>query len=231
MQRVLVVHGEKAIRDMLSASLEGADYDVQVVPTSLSAQEAVMEDVPDLVLLDWNLPGTSAFELLRRLKRNEATARIPVILLMADDDEAAINSGFDAGAEDHINIQCTPRELVARIKAVLRRNELEVLTEPLCVDSLVLDPISYRVSIDGNLIYLSPTGFRLLKFFMMNQDRVFTRNQILDHVWRGNVSVDERTVDVHIRRLRKAISIQQHDKYLQTVRGAGYRFSRQTITS
>ena len=229
MQKILVIHGDEAMLDMLAMSLESADYEVRVADSAESAHELIKQEAPNLILLDWSLPGTTGVELLRGLKRNESTASLPVLLLTEDAGQSVASPGFDAGADGKISTQSAPRELISQVRTVLRRNGHNELTEQVEIDSLVFDPISYRVSIDGQLIDLSPTGFRLLKFFLMNQDRVFTRNQILDHVWHGNVDVDERTVDVHIRHLRKAISVLEHDKYIQTVRGAGYRFSTQGL--
>lgn len=224
-QRILVVDDEVAIRDMLTMSLEAGGFEVLQAESAMEAHGIIVDQNLDLVLLDWMMPGTTGLELLRRLKRNELTENLPVVMLTAKTDEDNTIAGLDSGADDYIVKPFSPRELVSRVKAVLRRIGREDLTDPVEVDGLVFDPIGHRVSINDSLINLGPTEYRLLQFFLTHQERVYTRNQILDFVWGGNVYIDERTVDVHIRRLRKAISSDGHDKYIQTVRGAGYRFS------
>ena len=176
------------------------------------------------------MPGTSGIEFLRRLRREEININIPVIMLTAKVEETSKISGLDSGADDYIAKPFSPRELVSRVKAVLRRTSGKNLKDVIKVDALTFDPISYRVSINDQLIPLGPTEYKLLQFFLTHQERVYTRDQILDYVWGRNVYLDERTVDVHIRRLRKAISIAGQDNYVQTVRGAGYRFSTQVNT-
>ena len=171
------------------------------------------------------MPGTTGLELLRRLKRDELTEKIPVIMLTAKAEEDSKIYGLDSGADDYISKPFSPRELVSRVKAVLRRVGREDLDEPISVGELVFDPVSHKVTISGGSVNLAPTEFRLLQFFLTHQERVYSRDQILDYVWGSNVYLDERTVDVHIRRLRKAISVAGHENYVQTVRGAGYRFS------
>lgn len=222
---ILVVDDEPAIRDMLCVALEAADYHVLEAENAQQAHITIVDQQPDLVLLDWMMPGTSGLELLRRLKRDEVTEKTPVIMLTAKAEEDSKISGLDSGADDYIAKPFSPRELISRVKAVLRRIGREDLKEPITVDQLLFDPISHRVSIGDQAINLGPTEYRLLQFFITHQERVYSRNQILDYVWGSNVYLDERTVDVHIRRLRKAISVAGHDNYVQTVRGAGYRFS------
>ena len=229
-QRILVVDDEVAIRDMLLMSLEGAGFDVLQAENAQEAHGIIVDEELDLVLLDWMMPGTSGLELLRRLKRNEMTEKLPVVMLTAKAEEDSAIAGLDSGADDYIVKPFSPRELISRVKAVLRRNEREELVVPIDINGLAFDPISHRVSIEGKPVNLGPTEYRLLEFLLTHQERVYSRNQILDYVWGGNVYIDERTVDVHIRRLRKAISAHGHDKYVQTVRGAGYRFSTQIIT-
>ncbi|HEY9149742.1 MAG TPA: phosphate regulon transcriptional regulator PhoB, partial [Gammaproteobacteria bacterium] len=180
---------------------------------------------PDLILLDWMLPGISGVDLARRLKREELTRNIPIIMLTAKGEEADRIRGLDVGADDYVVKPFSPRELVARIHAVLRRVSPETPEPVLEVDGLVLDSVGHRVSAKGQRLEMGPTEFRLLHFFMTHPDRVYSREQLLDRVWGRNVYVEERTVDVHIRRLRKAIEARGHDKLIQTVRGAGYRFS------
>jgi len=224
---VLIVDDEAAIRDMLCIALEAADFNVLDAENAQQAHAAIIDKQPDLVLLDWMMPGTTGLELLRRLKRDDLTAKIPVIMLTAKAEEDSKISGLDAGADDFIPKPFSPRELISRVKAVLRRVGREELQEPISIDQLVFDPIGHRVSIADQAINLGPTEYRLLQFFLTHQERVYSRDQILDYVWGGNVYLDERTVDVHIRRLRKAISVAGHENYVQTVRGAGYRFSVQ----
>jgi two-component system phosphate regulon response regulator PhoB len=212
---------------MLVISLESAGYNVLQAENAKTAHSLVLDKHPDLILLDWMMPVTTGLELLRRLKRDEMTDHIPVIMLTAKAEESSKISGLDSGADDYIAKPFSPRELLSRIKAILRRVSREELKNTIVVGGLEFDPLEHRISIAGNLINLAPTEFRLLQFFLTHQERVYSRDQILDYVWGKNVYLDERTVDVHIRRLRKAISVAGHDEYVQTVRGAGYRFSTQ----
>ena len=228
---ILLVDDEVAIRDMLSIALEAADYNVLQAENAQQAHAIIIDRHPDLVLLDWMMPGTTGLELLRRLKRDELTERVPVIMLTAKAEEDSKISGLDAGADDYIAKPFSPRELISRVKAVLRRIGREELKDPIHVGDMVFYPIGHRVNIGSQPVNLGPTEYRLLQFFLTHQDRVYSRDQILDYVWGGNVYLDERTVDVHIRRLRKAISVAGHDNYVQTVRGAGYRFSTQIQTA
>lgn len=222
---ILVVDDEAPIRDMLRVALEMAEYNVIEAGDAQHAHALIVDQKPDLILLDWMLPGTSGIELARRLKKDEMTREVPIIMLTAKGEEDNKIQGLEIGADDYITKPFSPRELVARLKAVLRRTDSLADAEPLQVDGLTLDPSSHRVSINGNPVQMGPTEYRLLEFFLTHQERVYTRGQLLDHVWGGNVYVEERTVDVHIRRLRKALSVEDHDKFIQTVRGAGYRFS------
>ncbi len=177
------------------------------------------------------MPHTSGLELLRRLRRDELTEKLPVIMLTAKSEEDNLVQGLDSGADDYVSKPFSPRELIARTRAVLRRKMPQIPEETVQVGSLVFDPVSHHVTIGGRTISMGPTEFRLLGFFLTHQDRVYSRDQILDHVWGGNVYMDERTVDVHIRRLRKALSVDSHDQLIQTVRGAGYRFSTRMTTA
>jgi two-component system phosphate regulon response regulator PhoB len=222
---ILLVDDEAAIRDMLSIALEAADYNVLQAENAQQAHASIIDRQPDLVLLDWMMPGTTGLELLRRLKRDELTEKIPVIMLTAKAEEDSKISGLDAGADDYIPKPFSPRELISRVKAVMRRIGREELKDVINVGEMHFDPQSHRVSISGEYINLGPTEYRLLQFFLTHQERVYSRDQILDYVWGGNVYLDERTVDVHIRRLRKAISVAGHENYVQTVRGSWYRFS------
>ena len=224
---ILLVDDEEAIRDMLAIALEAADYNVLQAENAQQAHACIIDRHPDLVLLDWMMPGTTGLELLRRLKRDELTEKIPVIMLTAKAEEDSKISGLDAGADDYIAKPFSPRELISRVKAVLRRIGREELKDAIIIDQMRFDPLSHRVSIADKDINLGPTEYRMLQFFLTHQERVYSRDQILDYVWGGNAYLDERTVDVHIRRLRKAISVAGHENYVQTVRGAGYRFSTQ----
>ena len=224
---ILLVDDEAAIRDMLAIALEAADYNVLQAENAQQAHACIIDRHPDLVLLDWMMPGTTGLELLRRLKRDELTEKIPVIMLTAKAEEDSKISALDAGADDYVAKPFSPRELISRVKAVLRRIGREELKDAIIVDQMRFDPLSHRVSIADKDINLGPTEYRMLQFFLTHQERVYSRDQILDYVWGGNAYLDERTVDVHIRRLRKAISVAGHDNYVQTVRGAGYRFSTQ----
>ena len=226
---ILVVDDEPAIRDMISAALDVAGYDCLQAENAQQAHGMIIDEQPDLVLLDWMMPGTSGIELIRRLQRDELTKNVPVILLTAKVAEDNMVQGLESGADDYITKPFSPRALIARISAVLRRSEAELPQEPIQVNQLLFDPVSHRVTIAGEPITMGPTEFRLLSFFLTHQERVYSRDQILDHVWGGNVYMDERTVDVHIRRLRKAISLEGHDRFIQTVRGAGYRFSTKVV--
>lgn len=224
---ILIVDDEVAIRDMLCVALEAADFNVLQAANAQQAHATIIDSQPDLAVLDWMMPGTTGLELLRRLKRDELTAKLPIIMLTAKAEEDSKIAGLDAGADDYLAKPFSPRELISRVKAILRRIGRQDLQEPITIGELIFDPIGHRVSIAGQSITLGPTEYRLLQFFLTHQERVYSRGQILDYVWGGSVYLDERTVDVHIRRLRKAISVAGHENYVQTVRGAGYRFSAQ----
>lgn len=224
-QSILVIDDEPAIRDMLQIALDAAGFKVGLAEDAKQAYPIIIDTPPDLILLDWMMPGTSGIELLRRLRRDEIN--VPVIMLTAKVEEASKISGLDSGADDYIAKPFSTRELISRVKAILRRTSEESIKEVIFADALKLDQLNRRVNIGDTLISLGPTEYKLLQFFLTHQDRVYTRDQILDNVWGRNVYLDERTVDVHIRRLRKAISIAGHENYVQTVRGAGYRFSIQ----
>lgn len=223
---VLIVDDEPAIREMIAVALEMADYECLEAADALEAHALIIDRQPDIILLDWMLPGTSGIELARRLKKEDTTAGIPIIMLTAKVEEDNKIRGLEVGADDYITKPFSPRELVARLKAVLRRATPPGIDSPIEVDQLTLDPASHRVTANDGSLNVGPTEYRLLQFFMTHQERVYTRSQLLDQVWGGNVYVEERTVDVHIRRLRKALG-ERHDYLIQTVRGAGYRFSTQ----
>ncbi|MDJ0877625.1 MAG: phosphate regulon transcriptional regulator PhoB [Halieaceae bacterium] len=228
---VLIVDDEFAIRDMLRMALEIAEFNCLEAENIQSAYQVIVDERPDIVLLDWMLPGGSGIELLRRLKRNEATRDLPVIMLTAKTTEDNVIQGLDVGADDYITKPFAPRELIARIRALLRRSTGGVEESTLQVAELTLDSDSKRIFLAGDLIDLGPTEFRLLQFFMSHPERAYTRNQLLDQVWGANVYVEERTVDVHIRRLRKSLQTGNHDysRLIQTVRGTGYRFSARGV--
>jgi len=222
---VLIVEDEPAIREMVSFALARAGFEVDEAVDGGEAQERIASRLPDMILLDWMLPGTSGIDLARRLKRDEYTRDVPIIMLTARGEEDDRVGGLEAGVDDYVTKPFSPRELVARIKAVMRRTVPENEDKPLEVDGLTLDPGSHRASVDGNALEMGPTEFRLLQFFMTHPERVYSRSQLLDRVWGRNTYVEERTVDVHILRLRKALGPSGYDRYVQTVRGAGYRFS------
>lgn len=221
---VLIVDDEAPIREMIAVALEMADYNCLEAANAKDAHALAVDRRPDLILLDWMLPGTSGVELARRLKREEITAEIPIIMLTAKAEEDNKIQGLEVGADDYITKPFSPKELVARLKAVLRRTTPPGIEAPIEIDGLRLDPIGHRVTANGGALSMGPTEYRLLQFFMTHTERVYTRSQLLDQVWGGNVYVEERTVDVHIRRLRKALG-DAHDYLIQTVRGTGYRFS------
>ena len=225
---VLIVDDEAAIREMVSLALETAKFNVLEASDSQEGRAIIIDSQPDVVLLDWMMPGTTGLELLRRLRRDPLTEKIPVILLTAKTSEDSKITGLDSGADDFISKPFSPKELVSRIMAVIRRSTVTEPSEPIKVGEMLFDPESHRVSICDEPVEIGPTEYRMLQFFLTHQERVYSRDQILDHVWGPNVYLDERTVDVHIRRLRKAISVAGHEKYVQTVRGAGYRFSTRT---
>lgn len=224
-RKILIVDDESPIRDMLRVALEMAEYQCLEAGNAQEAHSLIIDHKPNLILLDWMMPGTSGIELARRLKRDEVTSSIPIIMLTAKGEEDNKIQGLDVGADDYITKPFSPRELVARLKAVLRRTESSLSGATIIVQGLCLDPSSHRVTINNTSVEMGPTEYRMLEFFLTHQERAYTRGQLLDHVWGGNVYVEERTVDVHIRRLRKALTIDGHENLVQTVRGTGYRFS------
>lgn len=223
-KKVLIIDDESSIREMIAIALEMAGYEYLEAENIQQAHEIIVDHRPDLILVDWMMPGGSGIELTRRLKKDTTTAEIPVIMLTAKSEEDNKIQGLEVGADDYITKPFSPRELVARLKAVLRRATPQGVDEPIEIEGLTLDPISQRVTIGSRPLDMGPTEYRLLKFLMTHQERAYSRAQLLDQVWGGNVYVEERTVDVHIRRLRKAIG-STHDFLIQTVRGTGYRFS------
>jgi len=229
-RRILVVEDETPIRDMITFVLEQNGFNVVEAEDFEQATKKIVEPYPDLILLDWMLPGGTGVKLAKSLKQNEYTRNIPIIMLTARGDEEDKVKGFEAGVDDYVTKPFSPKELIARIKAVIRRVSPTSLEEEIEFHGMKLDPVSHRVSIHDNNLDLGPTEFRLLHFFMTHTERVYSREQLLDNVWGTNVYVEDRTVDVHIRRLRKAITGQGHENFIQTVRGSGYRFSGKLST-
>lgn len=222
---ILVVEDEPAIQELLALNLRFAGHEVVLAANAEQAQQEIKAKLPTLVLIDWMLPGTSGVNLAKNLRANERTQDIPIIILTAKGTEADKIAGLEAGADDYVTKPFSPKELLARIKAVLRRRAPQSTDDIIMIDSLHLDPATHRVTGNGKALILGPTEFRLLHFFMTHTERVFSRAQLLDRVWGDHVFVEERTVDVHIRRLRKALAPSQHDSHIETMRGAGYRFS------
>ena len=222
---ILVVEDEPAIQTLVATCLQNAGHQVVRADTAEDAIRRVNEILPDVVLLDWMLPGMSGIQLARRLRGDERTHDLPIIMLTARGEEHDKIAGLDAGADDYLTKPFSPRELLARIKAVLRRRAPQMTSEIIEIEGLRVDPVTHRVSGNGEALDLGPTEFRLLHFFMTHAERVHTRAQLLDQVWGDHVFVEERTVDVHIRRLRAALESSGHDRLIQTVRGTGYRFS------
>ena len=223
--QILVVEDEPAIQVLIAYALEQSGYAVLQAENAEKALEMIDEKLPDLVLLDWMLPKMNGVEFARLIRRKERTKLLPIIMLTARIDESDKVNGLEIGADDYITKPFSPRELVARIKAVLRRRLPERSDELIEVSELRLDPTTYRISVSDYEVTLGPTEFRLLYFLMTHAERVYTRGQLLDRVWGDHVFVEDRTVDVHIRRLRKVLEVVEKDKLLQTVRGSGYRFT------
>ncbi|CDG98932.1 response regulator in two-component regulatory system with PhoR (or CreC), regulation of Pi uptake (OmpR family) [Xenorhabdus bovienii str. puntauvense] len=224
-KRILVVEDEVQIREMVCLVLEQNGYQTVEAEDYDVAVGRLSEPYPDLVLLDWMLPGGSGIQLIKQMKRDSSTRDIPVMMVTARGEEDDRVRGLDVGADDYITKPFSPKELVARIKAVLRRTSPMSAEDIINMDGLILDSSSHRVSSQGQNVEMGPTEFKLLHFFMTHPERVYSREQLLNYVWGTNVYVEDRTVDVHIRRLRKALEVGRHDRMVQTVRGTGYRFS------
>jgi two-component system phosphate regulon response regulator PhoB len=221
---ILVVEDEPAIQELISVSLARSGHTVRRAATAKDAYEAIVEALPDLILLDWMLPDAAGPSLARRLRAESRTREVPIIMLTAragDDDKVA---GLAAGADDYVTKPFSPRELEARIQAVLRRRAPQITKEAVEIEGLVINPATRAVAGNGQTLKMGPTEFELLHFFMTHTDRVYSRTQILDQVWGDHVFIEDRTVDVHIRRLREALSPSGHEDLIETVRGAGYRF-------
>ena len=224
-KQILIVEDERPIREMIAFGLKRAGFDVREAEDTRAARSALADRRPDLMLVDWMLPDTSGLELTRALKRDRETRDLPIIMLTARAAEGDKVAGLDGGADDYLTKPFSPRELLARVNALLRRSSGQDEGDAVVQGTLLLDRASHRVSAGDRPVPLGPTEYRLLEFFMLHPDRVYSREQLLDRVWGGNVYVEERTIDVHIRRLRKALEHVDGDRYVQTVRGAGYRFS------
>lgn len=228
---VLVVEDEQAIAELIALNLRHAGFEVTLAETADQAQAAIDGVLPDLALLDWMLPGQSGVQLARRWRQDERTRELPIIMLTARADEADKVTGLDAGADDYLTKPFSTQELLARIRAVLRRRIPEALDNAVELGGLVLDPATRRVSRAGVELKIGPTEFRLLHFFMTHPERVHSRAQLLDRVWGDHVFIEERTVDVHVKRLREALQPAGCAPMLETVRGAGYRLTRQFVAT
>lgn len=224
-KRILIIDDEPAIRDMVAYALRKAEYEPVPAGDAREAQVRISERVPDLILLDWMLPGTSGLELARRFRRDELTREIPIIMLTARGEENDRVSGLESGVDDYVVKPFSARELLARIKAVMRRSRGDSEDGSVSLGGLRIDGPAHRVFAADTPVEIGPTEYRLLHFFMTHPERVYSRTQLLDQVWGSNVYVEERTVDVHIRRLRKTLEPHGLEGLVQTVRGAGYRFS------
>jgi len=223
-QKILIVEDEVAIREMIKFAFINSKYMLLEAEDAKKAQNVIAEHTPDLILLDWMLPGMSGIDLLKRLRKDDLTKSIPVIMLTARGNEADKVKGLDVGADDYVSKPFSPRELLARIKALLRRSYPEH-GEILSFAQIKMDTATHRVTVNESNVSLGPTEYKLLHFFICHPERVFSRGQLLDNVWGGTVYIEDRTVDVHIRRLRKALAKFDSDELIQTVRGTGYRMS------
>ena len=226
MSRVLVVEDEAAIAELISLNLRHAGFEVTVAADADVAQREVDRVLPDLVLLDWMLPGASGLSLARRWRGQQRTRDVPVIMLTARGEESDKVAGLDAGADDYLTKPFSTQELMARVRAVLRRRAPQSLDAAVDASGLRLDPSTRRVTCDGTDVKLGPTEFKLLHFFMTHPERVHARSQLLDRVWGDHVFIEERTVDVHVKRLRESLSVVHRAGMIETVRGAGYRFTQ-----
>ena len=220
---ILVVEDEPAIQELIAVNLEHAGHRVQRAYNAAEADAMIRDVLPDLIVLDWMLPDLAGTALARRLRADARSKDIPIIMLTARAQEQDKVDGLESGADDYITKPFSPKELLARIKAVLRRRAPQLTDDIIEIDGLQLDPAAHRVSGQGNELQLGPTEFKLLHFFMTHPERVYSRVQLLDHVWGDHVFVEERTVDVHIRRLRQALEPTGYDRLIETVRGSGYR--------
>lgn len=226
MPNVLVVEDEVAIARLIQFGLEQAGFKVCVTQSAEDAQALIDESLPDVVLLDWMLPKMSGVEFAQALRQNKRTCDLPIILLTARGEEMDKELGLNLGADDYVTKPFSPRELVARIKALLRRRTPHKTSEAVTVGKITLNPVDYSVSVDGTPMHFAPTEFKLLHFFMTHTGRIYSRGELLDLVWGDHVFIEERTVDVHIRRLRRELEVAGVADYVQTVRGVGYGFGQ-----
>lgn len=227
MEKILIVEDEQAIREMLKTTLSLAGFECIEAHNATQAYQLTIDERPNLILLDWMLPNNiSGIDLCHRLKKEETLTHIPIIMLTAKGEENNKIQGLDAGADDYITKPFSTRELISRINAILRRTKQQEKT--IQINNLSLDILAKRISIDQTILEIGPTEYRLLEFFMTHTDRAYTRSQLLDHIWGNNAYLEDRTIDVHIRRLRKILEPYNLQHYIQTVRGIGYRFSEKT---
>ena len=224
-KRILIVDDEPAIRDMVAYALRKGGFEPAHAGDAAEAQAAIADRVPDLILLDWMLPGTSGLELARRWRKESLTREVPIIMLTARGEENDRVGGLEAGVDDYVVKPFSARELLARIRAVLRRSREDDEDGSIDAGALRIDGAAHRLYAGDQPVQIGPSEYRLLHFFMTHPERVYSRSQLLDHVWGGSVYVEERTVDVHIRRLRKTLEPYRLEGMVQTVRGSGYRFS------
>tara|TARA_B100001142_G_C14190971_1_gene599936 strand:- start:32 stop:718 length:687 start_codon:yes stop_codon:yes gene_type:complete len=223
---ILIVEDEESILELIAINLHQAGFNPIRSLNAEYAETLIREALPDLIILDWMLPGMSGVEFAKRVRGNPNTKNIPIIMLTAKSDESNKLKGLDTGADDYMTKPFSPKELIARIKAVLRRKSPELVDEPISIKGFTLDPNKHLLQYNDKTITIGPTEFKLLNFFMKNPDRVFSRNQILDKIWGNKSDIDDRTVDVHIKRLRDTLKISGQESLIKTIRGIGYRLSK-----
>ena len=223
---ILIVEDEESILELIAINLHQAGFNPIRSLNAEYAENLIREALPDLIILDWMLPGMSGVEFAKRVRGNPNTKNIPIIMLTAKSDESNKLKGLDTGADDYMTKPFSPKELIARIKAVLRRKSPELVDEPISIKGFTLDPNKHLLQYNNKTITIGPTEFKLLNFFMKNPDRVFSRNQILDKIWGNKSDIDDRTVDVHIKRLRDTLKISGQESLIKTIRGIGYRLSK-----
>ena len=223
---ILIVEDEESILELIAINLHQAGFNPIRSLNAEYAENIISEALPDLIILDWMLPGMSGVEFAKRVRGNSNTKKVPIIMLTAKSDESNKLKGLDIGADDYMTKPFSPKELIARIKAVLRRKNPELVDEPISIKGLALDPSKHLLQYNNKTITIGPTEFKLLNFFMKNPDRVFSRNQILDKIWGNKSDIDDRTVDVHIKRLRDTLKLSGQESLIKTIRGIGYRLSK-----
>ena len=223
---ILIVEDEESILELIAINLHQAGFNPIRSLNAEYAENIISEALPDLIILDWMLPGMSGVEFAKRVRGNSNTKKVPIIMLTAKSDESNKLKGLDIGADDYMTKPFSPKELIARIKAVLRRKNPELVDEPISINGLALDPNKHLLQYNNKTITIGPTEFKLLNFFMKNPDRVFSRNQILDKIWGNKSDIDDRTVDVHIKRLRDTLKLSGQESLIKTIRGIGYRLSK-----